>query len=126
MNFCFQTQSSKNADRLVRMRTLISQDHCRSAIQGPGWTALDRFLHRGLRMFLFHRDLMALRSAARHALRRDLDADGDLTRSPFQYLQIEWLIWMLRWKSVLFVFGFAFDPVPVLEKLMTRPTQVLR
>ena len=102
------------------MRTLMSQEHCRSAMRGSGWSSLDRFLHRGMRMLLFHRDLTVLREAARNALRRDLDADGDLRKSPVVYLEIERLIWSLRWKSVLFVFGFEMDANAALDMLNPR------
>ena len=115
---CFQKQSSKNAERLDRMRNLISQEQCRSAMQGSGWSLLDRFLHRGLRMLLFHRDLSALRAVAKNALRRDLDADGGLSESPFLYLEIEGLIWSLRWKSVIFVLGMQLDATPALDRLL--------
>ena len=115
---CFQKRSSKNTDRLVRMRKLISQEHCRSAMRGSSWSLLDRFLHRGMRMLLFHRDLAALRESAKSALRRDLDADGDLSKSPFLYLEIELSIWSLRWKSVVFVLGFEMDATSALDLLI--------
>jgi hypothetical protein len=122
MFFCFQNQSSKNADRVARMRKLISQEHCRSATQGSGWSLPDRFLYRGMRMLLFHRDLNALRNAARKALLRDLDADGKLGDSPMVYLDIEMLIWTLRWKSILFLFGFHLDAGYALDRLTPRQT----
>lgn len=70
-----------------------------------------------MRMLLFHRDLNALREAARKALLRELNADGGLADSPRIYLEIERLIWSLRWKSVLFVFGFDLDAGYALDRL---------
>ena len=118
MSVCFSRPSTRNAERVARMRTLISSDHCRLVMQGSSWTLLDRLLYRGMRALLFNRDLELLRQSAKRALRRDLDRGGDLRQSPMVYLRVERLIWSLRWKSTAFAFGFDVDARPGLDLLL--------
>ena len=86
-------------------------------MQGSTWTFPDRLLHRGMRSLLFNRDLEALRLSAKRALRRELDAGGDLKNGPLLYLRVERLIWSLRLKSSLFALGFDVDARQALDVL---------
>ena len=126
MSACVQKQSIPNTDRLIRMQKLISHEQCRSVMRAPGWSLPDRFLYRGMRAMLFHRDLETLRQSAKKALLQAMNSDGDLSHGPLIYLRIELLIWSLRLGSVAFVLGFNVNADSKLELLFPVRPAALR
>jgi hypothetical protein len=116
--------NKKDAARVHRMSILISRKHCESAMSAGRWSWFDRFLYRGMRAMFFHRDLAVFQNRAKNALRRELEDDADLWHAAFLYAAISYRIWMLRFRSVGFVFGMETDARESLELLFAR--QALR